>query len=72
LIFIIISLFPGREYSNGTAFCEAQNIEVVDGAPCFEYDPDVFGSATMSTVNLVLFCVLLSLALLDLLQHWVV
>ncbi|XP_025082769.1 uncharacterized protein LOC112557241 [Pomacea canaliculata] len=36
----------GKEYSNGSAFCEAQNFEVVEGASCFEYDPDVFGIGT--------------------------
>ncbi|XP_012939510.1 uncharacterized protein LOC106012129 [Aplysia californica] len=35
----------GEEYSNGTAFCEAQNFDVVDSADCFEFDPNVFGSS---------------------------
>ncbi|KAK7093770.1 uncharacterized protein [Littorina saxatilis] len=49
----------GEEYDNGTMFCEAQNFEVIDGASCFEYDPDVFGTAALTTVDFLLFSVVL-------------
>uniref|UniRef100_A0A2C9LYG6 Folate receptor-like domain-containing protein n=1 Tax=Biomphalaria glabrata TaxID=6526 RepID=A0A2C9LYG6_BIOGL len=35
----------GEAYGNGTAFCAAQNFEVVDSADCFKFDPKVFGSS---------------------------
>lgn len=41
----------GREYKNGTSFCEAQNFEVVDGGNCFKYDPKVFGTGFKATMN---------------------
>ncbi|XP_067658660.1 uncharacterized protein [Haliotis asinina] len=44
----------GYKYQNGTAFCEAQNFQVVEGTNCFEYDPTVFDMATrMSQSSIV-------------------
>ncbi|XP_076451341.1 uncharacterized protein LOC143287283 [Babylonia areolata] len=49
----------GREYANGTAFCEAQNFEVVEGASCFEYDPDVFDAGVKVTADFLLLTLLM-------------
>ncbi|CAL1532392.1 unnamed protein product [Lymnaea stagnalis] len=36
----------GEAYTNGTAFCAAQNFEVAESADCFKFDPNVFGYST--------------------------
>ncbi|XP_014779163.1 uncharacterized protein LOC106875502 isoform X2 [Octopus bimaculoides] len=50
----------GSAYGNGTAFCNAQNFDVVEGTHnCFEFDPLPFAAAislTSTSVILYTFC----------------
>ncbi len=49
----LLFIFLGEEYENGAEFCQGQKFEVAeDNVACFDFDPNVFGCATVLHRNI--------------------